>query len=238
MITKSAFKELSMEHSNGNYFLRPDRILGCFQINHNARPKLSLRLVTELEIERSREAQLAEKLVLSEAKQLSNVARIDLSVSSLWSSLKDIKVPSPSSASPSSTASSSITTTTTTATKRASKTFAERVSFSPMMSSYRHMNSSGGTHHKENPHIINHTIDDDDDDDGGGGGGGGGDMDIEMTSQSTNQYHNRSGASNSMSHKEEDDDDANSGTYQKNPMGISFNERLAPDIAANVSTIV
>jgi hypothetical protein len=82
-----------MEHSNGNYFLRPDRILGCFQINHNARPKLTLKLVAELEIEKNREKQLVEKLEKSAKKHVSNAARIDNVVEMLWTSLSEVKIP-------------------------------------------------------------------------------------------------------------------------------------------------
>jgi hypothetical protein len=112
MISKSTFKEFSLEHHNGNYFLRPDRILGCYQVDHNyARPKLTLKLIAELEMEKKKEEQVFEKMVLSEKKHKSNVIRVNKSVSMLWSALHEIKLPTiPSrSASTSSATSSSAT---------------------------------------------------------------------------------------------------------------------------------
>jgi hypothetical protein len=112
MISKSTFKEFSLEHHNGNYFLRPDRILGCYHVDHNyARPKLTLKLIAELEMEKKKEEQVFEKLILSEKKHKSNVIRVNKSVSMLWSALHEIKLPTvPSrSASTSSATSSSST---------------------------------------------------------------------------------------------------------------------------------
>lgn len=96
MISKSTFKEFSLEHSNGNYFLRPDRVLGCFYINQDKKPKLTLKLLGELQIERNREQQVIEKLKLTEDKHHLNTVRIDNTVSILWNSLKEVKIPTES----------------------------------------------------------------------------------------------------------------------------------------------
>lgn len=95
MVSKSAFKEFSMENRDGNFFLRPDRILGCFHVEHSSRPKLTLKLVTELDIEKNREIQLIEKLEMAEKKQVRNVLRISKAVDTLWSSLSEVKIPTP-----------------------------------------------------------------------------------------------------------------------------------------------
>jgi hypothetical protein len=85
MISKSTFLELSLAHPDGNYFLRPDRILGAFHVDSTAPPVLvSVDTASELSGERTREATVNRLLQLADSKQKSNTDRIDAAVASLW----------------------------------------------------------------------------------------------------------------------------------------------------------
>jgi hypothetical protein len=85
MISKSTFKEFSLAHPDGNYFLRPDRILGAFHVDSSAPPVLvSIETVSELMVEKHRELRVNESLQLADSKQRSNTIRIDRSIGSIW----------------------------------------------------------------------------------------------------------------------------------------------------------
>jgi hypothetical protein len=106
MVSKSTFKEFSLEHNNGNYFLRPDRIMGAFHYHSNAEASkrlksksnwisksksstsssssFSLKLSAEMLVEMKRDKQSVHKLEMAEAKLVSNVTRIDEAVDSVW----------------------------------------------------------------------------------------------------------------------------------------------------------
>ena len=51
MISKSTFKGFSLEHNNGDYFLRPDRILGAFHVDPRRKPLLNLKVAIELDVD-------------------------------------------------------------------------------------------------------------------------------------------------------------------------------------------
>jgi hypothetical protein len=90
MISKSTFSEISLEHSNGNYFLRPDRILGCFHIDSTVPPTesmvVSVQSVAELIVEKNRERQVYDVLHMADVTQKDAMARIDSAVASIWRS--------------------------------------------------------------------------------------------------------------------------------------------------------
>jgi hypothetical protein len=52
MISKGTFEFLSLKHANKNYFLRPDFILGVFQVDHSIKFKLKPRILAQLDLER------------------------------------------------------------------------------------------------------------------------------------------------------------------------------------------
>jgi hypothetical protein len=79
------FKEFSLAHPDGNYFLRPDRILGAFHVDSSAPPVLvSIETLSELIVEKNRELKVNESLHLADSKQRSNTVRIDRSIGSIW----------------------------------------------------------------------------------------------------------------------------------------------------------
>jgi hypothetical protein len=85
MISKPTFKEFSLAHPDGNYFLRPDRILGAFHVDSSAPPVLvSIETVSELMVEKNRELKVNESLQLADSKQRSNTLRIDSAIGSIW----------------------------------------------------------------------------------------------------------------------------------------------------------
>jgi hypothetical protein len=88
MISKSTFTELSLEHGVGNYFLRPDRILGCFLVDPRNPPLIeSIEIASELDVEKNREQQACEKLQAAENKLKGNVDRIDIALATMHRSL-------------------------------------------------------------------------------------------------------------------------------------------------------
>mmetsp|Transcript_30159 Transcript_30159/g.38907 ORF Transcript_30159/g.38907 Transcript_30159/m.38907 type:complete len:179 (+) Transcript_30159:213-749(+) len=92
MVSKSIFRDLSLEHHNGNYFLRPDRILGAFYVDPKRLPVLdTLELVSEVTVEKNRENQVFEKLRDAENKHHNNATRVDTSIASLWNRSLEIK---------------------------------------------------------------------------------------------------------------------------------------------------
>jgi hypothetical protein len=94
MITKSTFKEFSSPHPDGNYFLRPDRILGVFHIELENRRNHHTPLVTETEtttvttaemmVEKNRELKVNQVFELADSKQISNTLRIDDAIALIW----------------------------------------------------------------------------------------------------------------------------------------------------------
>jgi hypothetical protein len=93
MITKSTFKEFSSPHPDGNYFLRPDRILGVFHIELDNGRNLHLPLATEtsttvttaeMMVEKNRELKVNQVFELADSKQISNTLRIDDAIALIW----------------------------------------------------------------------------------------------------------------------------------------------------------
>jgi hypothetical protein len=232
MITKSAFKELSMEHSNGNYFLRPDRILGCFEVNHNSRPKLNLKSITELEIEKNREKALLSKLEMSERIQLINATRINNAVSvTLWSSLSEVKVPKRTSAAVATSPHLSISASANN-NKASLLSKSNMASFSPPLSSVQQQQQQQQRIHTKK------------DTSGGGGGGGGGggdskenDMEIELTELGVNGT--TCGDTTGVEHKMHDDDDDNDDDVvgQINPMATLMHSASTRSLGVSISFI-
>ena len=72
MVSKSTFKDFSLEHNGGNYFLRPDRILEAFHVDQKRLPIVKLNSQSELEFEKNRDRQAIEKLEIMEDKHHSH----------------------------------------------------------------------------------------------------------------------------------------------------------------------
>jgi hypothetical protein len=90
MVSKSCFNTFSLEHSSGSFFLRPDRILGCFYVNPNKLPLLTTELDwSEYENERQVERSVVGTLSRYEAMHQTNVTRIDTELDSLWQSVRN-----------------------------------------------------------------------------------------------------------------------------------------------------
>lgn len=93
VVSKSTFNEFSLDHSDGNYFLRPDRILGCFYIDSSHAPVLNnLESISEIAVEKSRELQALQKLKEFEQKSHQNTSRIDTAVETIWNSSEQSKL--------------------------------------------------------------------------------------------------------------------------------------------------
>jgi hypothetical protein len=74
-----------MAHPDGNYFLRPERILGAFHVDSSAPPVIaSMEIASELIVEKNRELRVNELLQLVDSKQRSNTDRIDAAIGSIW----------------------------------------------------------------------------------------------------------------------------------------------------------
>lgn len=65
MVSKTAFNALALPYSDGNYFLRPDRILAAFHLNCKSWPRLTSNDLALIEKERSLEMASRGKLVAS-----------------------------------------------------------------------------------------------------------------------------------------------------------------------------
>lgn len=94
MISKSTFECFSMEHKDGSYMLRRDRILGVFHMDSNKQPVLNVSLVAE----RWKELQIRSNLMKStDDYHLNNMNRINDSIDKYWECLNELKLSSTSS---------------------------------------------------------------------------------------------------------------------------------------------
>mmetsp|Transcript_30134 Transcript_30134/g.38881 ORF Transcript_30134/g.38881 Transcript_30134/m.38881 type:complete len:232 (+) Transcript_30134:149-844(+) len=103
MIPKSIFKDFSLNHNDDNYFLRPDRILGCFYVDNSAnyRKRRSSSSdvgknnkkeknhhnncsLSEITVEVNRELHSHEKLNQVEQRNHNNITRIDKVLATIW----------------------------------------------------------------------------------------------------------------------------------------------------------
>jgi hypothetical protein len=90
MFSKSTFVDFSLQHDNGSFFLRPDRIFGAFHVDPRNLPLMSGDSAKEMIVERNREHQVIEKLQAAEMKHHVNTARIEKKVSFIWSLMDDL----------------------------------------------------------------------------------------------------------------------------------------------------
>jgi hypothetical protein len=65
MVSKPTFEALALPHSNGNYFLRPDRILGMYLLNSD----LPMHGTSQEELDKERSRDLATKATLASLQQ-------------------------------------------------------------------------------------------------------------------------------------------------------------------------
>mmetsp|Transcript_26879 Transcript_26879/g.34893 ORF Transcript_26879/g.34893 Transcript_26879/m.34893 type:complete len:293 (+) Transcript_26879:3191-4069(+) len=83
-ISKPTIKMFSLYDREKNYFLRKDRILGVFQVDKYENPKIETNILSEIEIEKTRDQSFNNKIDEYEMKRLSNVTRIDHAVDNMW----------------------------------------------------------------------------------------------------------------------------------------------------------
>jgi hypothetical protein len=80
MIAKSSFGRFSLPDTEGNYFLRPDRILGAFIVDISAQQRdqtLSLDLNAQIESERHHDTKASRNFVKYDNYKAANTNRID-----------------------------------------------------------------------------------------------------------------------------------------------------------------
>jgi len=92
MFTKSTFKGFSLEHHDGNFFLRPDRILGAFRVFDHCRPVLDQSGIKELEKEQQREKLGLDGIDIAFQEHASNITRVDAVLSDIWAYLTKLEV--------------------------------------------------------------------------------------------------------------------------------------------------
>jgi hypothetical protein len=80
VFTKSAFQKFSLPHYDGNYFLRPDRILAAFVVDHNNLPKMSNSILRLLDNEIQYDQISVERLNDLEAVNKFNTMRVNKAV--------------------------------------------------------------------------------------------------------------------------------------------------------------
>jgi len=85
-IENSNFLAFSMPNKEQNYFLRSDRILGVFQVDRFRQPIVTDGALVELDIEKSRDITVADRLHEMDSKRMTNAFRIERSVESIWGS--------------------------------------------------------------------------------------------------------------------------------------------------------
>lgn len=92
MISKSTFEEFSLPHHNGSYFLRPDRILAAFRVDHSIKLTLSTDSIDILTNEKLKEIEMIDILKKSEDSNQFNITRIDITLATLWKSLNEVSI--------------------------------------------------------------------------------------------------------------------------------------------------
>jgi hypothetical protein len=76
-----------MEHPDGNYFLRSDRILGVFHVSSTHRlPFFDNRILSDMSAERAREMSLQSSLEKDASVKQANVFRVDMALETIWKS--------------------------------------------------------------------------------------------------------------------------------------------------------
>lgn len=86
MVTKTSFGCFSLKHPDGNFFLRPDRILGCFHVKHDMRipdfynPESWQQLSEELQ----KDEASVKKLKENELKIQTNHHKVNVAVEKYW----------------------------------------------------------------------------------------------------------------------------------------------------------
>jgi hypothetical protein len=82
MVSKGTFECLSLKHANDNYFLRPDFILGVFQVDHSIKFKLNPKVLTQLETERKLDLESVTMLEDCNSRIKHNINKINEAVQS------------------------------------------------------------------------------------------------------------------------------------------------------------
>jgi hypothetical protein len=84
MFSKSSFSSFSLEHSDRNHFLRPDRILGAFQFHRNKKIEFNKDSAFLLSEEIKFEKNLSEPLGAAELLLEKNLSRVRHAFEDLW----------------------------------------------------------------------------------------------------------------------------------------------------------
>jgi len=77
MVSKTTFETFSLSGSDDNYFLRPDRILGAFQVFPGQSPRMTKASFKALKVEIEADRQSVEDLKENELQLQFNLSRID-----------------------------------------------------------------------------------------------------------------------------------------------------------------
>jgi hypothetical protein len=86
MVSKSTFENFSLKDVNENYFLRPDRILGVFQVNRSIHLEVNSSIEHALEMERQADIETVELLKEVGKIRSENISRVERSVKLIRSS--------------------------------------------------------------------------------------------------------------------------------------------------------
>jgi hypothetical protein len=100
MVSKSTFESFSLQDTNKNYFLRPDHILGVFQVNHAIKLEVTPSIKKCLEVEKLADLESIDMLKKSELNISDNISRVDRSHDKLRSFAAPITPSSSSSLNP------------------------------------------------------------------------------------------------------------------------------------------
>jgi hypothetical protein len=85
VVSKSTFGGFSMNNSDGSFFLRPDRVLGAFEVDQTRLPALTAGTTSLIEAEKVKEKYVLGPLAKAAQKHQANVSRVGASIEDLWS---------------------------------------------------------------------------------------------------------------------------------------------------------
>jgi hypothetical protein len=85
MVTKTTFNTFSLSHPDGNYFLRPDRIMGAFFVDRSSPPDSNANSEAELNSEIADDEESSEHIMNCFWKSQCNVVKVTAAIKSYWS---------------------------------------------------------------------------------------------------------------------------------------------------------
>jgi hypothetical protein len=85
MVTKTTFSTFSLSHPDGNYFLRPDRVMGAFFVDRNSPPDTNANSEAELNREIADDEESSKHLMEFFWMKQCNVIKVTAAIKSYWS---------------------------------------------------------------------------------------------------------------------------------------------------------